>query len=131
VIFLKKPAPNASRQYPRRKRTEVYENIKENMLELIPLKGYESDRSWCRAKLVTGVTALSPSPEERMCNVVCGVTSLINRWPLQAGTQRTVSGFMTRRNMDLKQIDVKNRERIMPPKSIVTFVAKLNKQRAR
>jgi len=29
--------------------------------------------------------------------------------------------------MDLKQIDVKNRERVMPPKSIVTIVGKLNK----
>lgn len=37
---------NTARQYTRRKRKEVYENIKENMLELITLKGYETNRAW-------------------------------------------------------------------------------------
>jgi len=37
---------NTARQYTRRRRKEVYEKIKENMLELIAVKGYETDRAW-------------------------------------------------------------------------------------
>jgi hypothetical protein len=37
---------NTARQYTRRRRQEVYENIKEKMLELMAVKGYETDRAW-------------------------------------------------------------------------------------
>lgn len=37
---------NNARQYTRRKRKEVYENIKENMLEIMTVKGYETNRAW-------------------------------------------------------------------------------------
>lgn len=37
---------DTARQYTRRRRKEVYEKIKENMLELIAVKGYETDRAW-------------------------------------------------------------------------------------
>ena len=37
---------NTARQYTRRKRKEVYEKIKENMLEIMTVKGYEPDRAW-------------------------------------------------------------------------------------
>lgn len=37
---------DTARQYTRRRRKEVYERIKEKTLELISLKGYETDRAW-------------------------------------------------------------------------------------
>lgn len=37
---------NNARRYNRRKRKEVYEKIKENMLEIMTVKGYETNRAW-------------------------------------------------------------------------------------